>query len=141
MSKTKYLIIGSSHAGLSALDAIRIQDSEGGITLVTREEHLPYSPTILPYVVSGEVKPDKVFLRYEDDLDRYGVTFKRGTKVVGVDPSAKTVTLDSKENIAYEKLLLEGYCNFLLNGHQMGPKNLSKGLSMESLESSRQFFQ
>ena len=32
MSQTKYLIVGSSHAGLSALEAIRIQDEEEKIT-------------------------------------------------------------------------------------------------------------
>ena len=32
---------------------------------ITRDAHLPYSPTILPYVVSGRSQPDKVKLRDE----------------------------------------------------------------------------
>jgi hypothetical protein len=36
MSYSKYLIVGCSHAGLSALDAIRIRDREGSVTMLTR---------------------------------------------------------------------------------------------------------
>ncbi|MGE5840945.1 MAG: NADH-dependent phenylglyoxylate dehydrogenase subunit epsilon [Deltaproteobacteria bacterium] len=106
MHYTKYLIIGSSHAGLSALDAIRMQDKEGSLTLVTQESCLPYSPTILPYVLSGQAKPEKVFLRDQQSLDMLSVVFKPGAKVVGVDGRTREVTLESGERIEYEKLLL-----------------------------------
>jgi phenylglyoxylate dehydrogenase epsilon subunit len=103
---TKYLIIGSSHAGLSALDAIRLQDKEGSLTLVTQEACLPYSPTILPYLLSGQAKPEKVFLRDQQSLDSLSVVFKPGAKVVAVDGRCRQVTLQSGEKIEYEKLLL-----------------------------------
>ena len=60
---SKYLIVGSSHAALEAAAAIRMIDSRGTLTLLTRDAHLPYSPTILPYVVSGRSQPDNVQLR------------------------------------------------------------------------------
>jgi phenylglyoxylate dehydrogenase epsilon subunit len=106
MHHTKYLIIGSSHAGLSALDAIRLQDKAGSLTLVTQESCLPYSPTILPYVLSGQAQPEKVFLRDQQSLDGLSVVFKPGTKVVAVDGRSRQVTLQSGEKIEYEKLLL-----------------------------------
>jgi phenylglyoxylate dehydrogenase epsilon subunit len=106
MFHTKYLIIGSSHAGLSALDAIRLQDKAGSLTLVTQESCLPYSPTILPYVLSGQAQPGKVFLREQQSLDGLSVVFKPGTKVVAVDGRSRQVTLQSGEKIEYEKLLL-----------------------------------
>lgn len=106
MLHTKYLIIGSSHAGLSALDAIRLQDKEGSLILVTQESCLPYSPTILPYVLSGQAQPEKVFLRDQQSLDSLSVVFKPGAKVVAVDGSSRQVTLQSGEKIEYEKLLL-----------------------------------
>jgi len=43
--QTKYLIIGSSHAGLNAVDEIRVYDEEGLITMISKEDCLPYSPT------------------------------------------------------------------------------------------------
>ncbi len=106
MSQVKYLITGSSHAGLSALEAIRMQDGEGSITLLTREEYLPYSPTILPYVVSGLVEAKETFLRDEEALNRYGIEFKRDAKVVRVEPQTRTVKLQTGESIQCEKLLL-----------------------------------
>ena len=60
MQETQYLIVGASHAALSALQAIRMQDAEGSVTLVTRDDALPYSPTVLPYVVSGRSAPERV---------------------------------------------------------------------------------
>ena len=106
MSQTKYLIVGSSHAGLSALEAIRLQDEEERITLLTQEKYLPYSPTILPYVVSGLVDAKEAFLRDEEGLSRRGIEFRRDAKVVGVEPQTRTVKLESGESIEYEKLLL-----------------------------------
>jgi len=106
MSQTKYLIVGSSHAGLSALEAIRAQDREGGITLLTQEKYLPYSPTILPYVVSGLVEAENIHLKDEEALNEYGVNFRRGAKVIRVDPGAGTVSLETRESLGYENLLL-----------------------------------
>ena len=106
MSQTKYLIVGSSHAGLSALEAIRTQDQEGSVVLLTQEKYLPYSPTILPYVVSGLVDAKEAFLRDEEALNRYGIEFKRDARVVRVKAETRTVKLQTGESIEYEKLLI-----------------------------------
>jgi len=106
MSQSTYLIVGSSHAALSALDAIRIQDMDGSVTVVTQENTLPYSPTILPYVISGQVDPQQIFLRDRTDLDRSIVTFRNSARVVAVDPANHTVSIDSGETLQYEKMLL-----------------------------------
>ncbi|HUT71417.1 MAG TPA: FAD-dependent oxidoreductase [Desulfatiglandales bacterium] len=106
MSHSTYLIVGSSHAALSALEAIRIQDTDGSLTLVTQEDTLPYSPTILPYVISGQVDPEQISLRDAEALDRYRVAFKKGARVVAVDPANHSVSMDSGETLKYEKMLL-----------------------------------
>ena len=106
MSQTKYLIIGSSHAGLSAMDVIRMYDEEGPLTIVSREKTLPYSPTVLPYVLSGQAEPESIFLRGPDYFKKHKTTFLNGTAVVGVNSSKNTVTLDSGDDIHYDKLLL-----------------------------------
>lgn len=106
MPQSKYLIVGSSHAGLSALAAIRAHDREGSITLITREKHFPYSPTILPYVVSSQVKDEDVFLMNEDELAGYAVTFKKGAKLVSVDAASRRLRLEAGEDLEYENLLL-----------------------------------
>jgi len=106
MAHCKYLIIGSSHAGLSAMHAIRLHDGNSSITMVSGEECLPYSPTILPYVVSGETGQDRIFLRDEDFFKEFNINFVNGTKAVEIDPASNKVVLDMGEHINYEKLLL-----------------------------------
>lgn len=106
MRKSKYLIIGSSHAGLSAVAAIRIHDSEGSVTIVDAEDSLPYSPTILPYVISGQIELSDIFLHDEASLKILGVTYKPGEEIVKIDPSTHSVFTASGERFEYEKLLL-----------------------------------
>jgi phenylglyoxylate dehydrogenase epsilon subunit len=106
MSETRYLIVGASHAGLSAMDAIRTQDREGSLTLVSQEKCFPYSPTILPYIVSGKADPERIFLRDAAEFDRLTARFIHSKKAMAVDAAGHVVTLDSGESIGYEKLLL-----------------------------------
>jgi len=106
VQQTKYLIVGSSHAGLEGLSAIRMQDVDGSLTLVTRDTHLPYSPTVLPYVVSGKSDPERILLRDKAFFEKHNVAYRTGDAVVAVDTDARVVTLQSGETFAYEKLLL-----------------------------------
>ncbi len=106
MTHTEYLIVGASHAGLSALQAIRMHDSDGRITLVTRDAALPYSPTVLPYVVSGRSTPDRVALKDDGWFEKHKVGFIRSAAVTSVDAAARRARLASGEEIAFDKLLL-----------------------------------
>lgn len=106
MKESKYLIVGGSHAALSALDAIRLWDPEGPVTVLTQEERLPYSPTVLPYVVSGRAEPEGVFLRTGEAFARLGVSFEPGATVTGLDAAGHRVILGSGVEVKYEKLLL-----------------------------------
>ncbi|MFH1488805.1 MAG: NADH-dependent phenylglyoxylate dehydrogenase subunit epsilon [Pseudomonadota bacterium] len=105
-SQYKYVIVGSSHAGLAALKNIRIQDPEGSIALITREDALPYSPTILPYVLSGQIEPDNISLLNESDLMGMGVVFLRNKTLARINTHARGISLASGETLRYEKLLL-----------------------------------
>ena len=106
MVKTKYLIIGSSHAGLSAAEEIRVHDHQGSLVMVTMENTLPYSPTVLPYIVSGRVTADQVVLRDEKDFREKKIRFLKEKNVTSVDARACEVSLSDGEKIGYEKLLI-----------------------------------
>ena len=85
---------------------IRFQDEDGQIAMVSREQSLPYSPTILPYVISGKKQTDTILLRDESYFADLNVRFMPGSTVVAVNPAEATVALQSGETIRYEKLLL-----------------------------------
>jgi phenylglyoxylate dehydrogenase epsilon subunit len=106
MEQTKYLVVGSSHAALEAVTAIRMHDPEGSLTLLTRDPHLPYSPTVLPYVVSGRSAADGIFLRSEKFFADNHVSLKRGTALKALHAARNTAELADGSEIGYEKLLL-----------------------------------
>ena len=103
---SKYIIIGSSHAALEAATAIRLVDADGTLTLLTRDSHLPYSPTILPYVVSGRSQPDNVVLRDHAYFRDNAIAFMPGTNVVAVDPAQSRLGVASGETWRYDRLLI-----------------------------------
>jgi phenylglyoxylate dehydrogenase epsilon subunit len=103
---SKYLIIGSSHAALEAATAIRLIDADGALTLLTRDAHLPYSPTILPYVVSGRSQPDNVVLRNKVYFKDNAIAFVPGATVVSLDSARSSLRLASGETWQYDRLLI-----------------------------------
>jgi phenylglyoxylate dehydrogenase epsilon subunit len=106
MNATDYLIVGSSHAALEAISAIRLQDPDSSLTVLTADGHLPYSPTVLPYVVSGRSAADRVTLRDEAFFVEQRVRLQRGATVASVRPEANTVELEDGARWQYGKLLL-----------------------------------
>jgi phenylglyoxylate dehydrogenase epsilon subunit len=103
---SRYIIVGSSHAALEAAAAIRLIDGEGTLTVLTRDRRLPYSPTILPYVVSGRSQPDNVVLRDAAYFRDNAIGFVPNAAVVAVDPELNSLRLASGETRTFDKLLL-----------------------------------
>ncbi|MDO8606455.1 MAG: FAD/NAD(P)-binding oxidoreductase [Phaeospirillum sp.] len=106
MPEAKYLLVGSSHAALEALRSIRHFDPDGSMAMITRDQQLPYSPTILPYVVSGRSKPEAVLLRDEAFFEANACTFAPNAVATGLDAKTRSVTLASGESWRYERLLI-----------------------------------
>lgn len=104
--RTEYLIIGSSHAGLAAADEIRVNDEEGSLTMVTMENFLPYSPTVLPYIISGKVSTSQIYLKDEESFKTQKIHFVKGKAVTKVNPEAQTVMLSDGRQMNYKKLLI-----------------------------------
>lgn len=106
MHQTEYLIVGASHAALAAVQAIRMHDQSGSVTVVSKDNALPYSPTVLPYVVSGRSDPERVFLRDEAYFTDSNVDYLRGAAVRVLSACKNSVRLTSGAEIGYQKLLL-----------------------------------
>ncbi|BAE50483.1 NADH dependant phenylglyoxylate [Paramagnetospirillum magneticum AMB-1] len=106
MPEAKYLLVGSSHAALEALRAIRLVDPDGSMAMLTRDDRLPYSPTILPYVVSGRSAPDKVLLRDPAFFAANNCAYVPNARAVSLDAKARAVTLENGEVWRYQSLLI-----------------------------------
>lgn len=106
MDTTDYLIVGSSHAAIEAIDAIRMHDDEGSITVITRDAHPPYSPTVLPYVVSGRSLPERVYLRDAAYFEHNRIDYRCDATLAAVIPDRHAIRLGDGTELGYRKLLL-----------------------------------
>jgi 3-phenylpropionate/trans-cinnamate dioxygenase ferredoxin reductase subunit len=101
------VIIGSGMAGGNAAATLRDEGFRGPVVLITREPSVPF----------GRPPLSKTYLRSEEDLDgwyvrpagwyaEHDVELRTETGVAAADPAAHTVTLDSGEELGYQKILI-----------------------------------
>jgi 3-phenylpropionate/trans-cinnamate dioxygenase ferredoxin reductase subunit len=101
------VIVGSGLAGGNAAVTLREEGFRGPVVLISREPGVPF----------GRPPLSKTYLRSEEDLDGWyvrpagwyaghDVELRSGAVVVAVDPVAHTVTLDSGEELGYQKVLI-----------------------------------
>lgn len=102
----RYLILGNSAAGLTAVDAIRERDRDGPITVVSREPEPAYSRVALPYVLSREKQVPQITLRGAEYYEANGVELIAGVGASAVDTNTKTVTLEDGRRLQYDRLLI-----------------------------------
>ncbi|GAB4172073.1 MAG: FAD-dependent oxidoreductase [Rhodocyclaceae bacterium] len=81
-------------------------DAERDLLMVSRDDAPPYSPTLLPYVVSGRSDPSRIALRSEDWLRARGVRHLRARPVASVRPGEGVANLLDGGTIRFEKLLV-----------------------------------
>ena len=101
----KYVIIGNSAAGIGAVQGIRSVDKNGQIVVISDEKYHTYSRPLISYWLKGAVTEENMRYRNDDFYTTNGVETKLGVKVTAIDAKAKKVTLDSGEEVAYDKLL------------------------------------
>ena len=101
----KYLILGSSAAGINGAKEIRKLDPKGEITLVSKDEAI-YSRCIMHHYMSGKREMEELSFVEEDFFERYNIKWRGGTEAVGLDTEKKTVSLSSNEDMSYDKLLV-----------------------------------
>jgi 3-phenylpropionate/trans-cinnamate dioxygenase ferredoxin reductase subunit len=101
------VIIGGGLAGGNAAATLRDEGFPGPVVLISREPGVPF----------GRPPLSKTYLRSEEDLGgwyvrppgwyaEHDVELRSGATVVAVDPAAHTVTLDSGDELAYQKVLI-----------------------------------
>lgn len=101
------VIVGAGHAAGQAAASLRQEGFEDDIIIIGDEAHIPYQrPPLSKAYLAGELGIERVYLRPEKFYQDKNVTVKLNTSVTAIDTAAKTVTTDSGETIAYEKLLL-----------------------------------
>ena len=106
MAGKKHLIIGAGSAGLNAAEEIRRISAEDVIKIVSAEDFAPYSPTVLPYLLSGRIDESTLAMRQEGYFERLNATFVRGKEAIRIFPEKKEVLFRDGEREAYDALLI-----------------------------------
>lgn len=102
----KYVLIGAGPASVRAAETLRKADSACSITMIGLEREAPYSRMALPYYLSGIIEDTGTHLRKTDGHFE-GLNINHVyAKVNNIDSKGHSVTLDSGENYAYDKLLI-----------------------------------
>ena len=103
---TRYLIIGNGIAANSAAEALRAQDQQGAIIMVTREGCPFYYTPALPEYLAGEKDLKGITIHPLEWYNRRQIDLRLNTTVTAIDPQAHHVVTAAGEQIAYDRLLL-----------------------------------
>lgn len=106
MTVEHLVVVGASLTGLRAVESARATGWSGRVTMIGAEPHLPYDrpPLSKAALASGaaEMSPFRTETELRDDL---GVDLALGAPATGLDPQARTVTVDDRQ-IGYDALIV-----------------------------------
>ena len=103
----RYVIVGASLAGASAVKGIRQVDPDGSILLIGRETDLPYHrPPLTKTLWTGKKKVEDIFVNDAAFYAENGVVGRFGSEIVSLD-AANHLLQDAQGNqLHYDRLLL-----------------------------------
>ena len=101
----KYVVIGSSAAGINAVKELRRLDKDSEIVLISKDKDI-YSRCILHHYMEGIRSLEELNFAEGNFADLYQVNWMKGCEVTSVKPSEKVVVLADGTNVAYDKLLI-----------------------------------
>ncbi|WP_313757952.1 FAD-dependent oxidoreductase [Tissierella sp.] len=101
----RYVILGSSAAGVNGAKEIRKLDPNGEIIMISKDETI-YSRCILHHYMSRHRTMDRLRFVEGDFFERYRIKWVGGTEAVGLNAEKKEVYLSNGETVGYDKLLI-----------------------------------
>ena len=101
----KYVIIGNGPAAVSCIDGIRSIDTDGNITVISKEAHPAYFRPLISYYLEGKSKAENIGCRPADFYEKNGCEVIAG-EAIAIDKDNQTVTLKSGDVINYDRLCI-----------------------------------
>ena len=103
---TDVVVIGAGQAGAACVARLRQKGFDGHITLIGEEPVLPYQrPPLSKAYLLGDMALERLYLRPESFYNEQDIALRLGQAVTGIDPAARTVSLED-ETIRYDALVL-----------------------------------
>ncbi len=109
----RIVIIGSSAAGISAVETIRNFDKTSPITVITEEKFPSYFRCLIPKLISKEMEPSRLVYKSGGFYKRNQVSLLTGKRAVHVFPEERRVILDDDREVIYDRLLIATGANYV----------------------------
>ncbi len=101
----KYLILGSSAAGVNAARELRKLDNAAEITVASKDDIL-VSRCILHHYIEGKRDEEQLHFAGPNVMDEHNITFKTNYEATAVYSKTKEVSFANGEVLEYDKLLI-----------------------------------
>ncbi len=101
----KYLILGSSAAGINAARELRLIESDAQIIVASIDEFL-YSRCILHHYIEGKRTDKQLHFAGPNVIEDYNIDFRTNHEAISVDSKNKIVYFKNDSQITYDKLLI-----------------------------------
>ena len=109
-NNTHFVILGGGAAGLNCAETLRQSGFSGKITMVSKEESVPYDRTLLSKAIaSGD--SSKFGLRDEGFLKDADIDVSLKVPVFSIKPEEKKVILRNGKKLFYDKLCIATGCD------------------------------
>ncbi|WP_216913479.1 NAD(P)/FAD-dependent oxidoreductase [Nocardia noduli] len=106
-SQRRFVIVGGGLAAAKLAEALRDNDFDGTVTVLSTEEHLPYErPPLSKEHLLGKKSLDEFTVDPAQWYRDHHIDLRLGTTVTAIDRTAKTVTLPDGSTLDYDKLAL-----------------------------------
>jgi nitrite reductase (NADH) large subunit len=102
----RYIIIGGSAAGISAVEAIRSIDRTSPIELFSSEGTPFYSRVLLSYYIAGAITKEELHFRPLEFFSENKVTAHLGQRVERVLPESKSIRMEDGREYPFDRLLI-----------------------------------
>ncbi|WP_216892494.1 NAD(P)/FAD-dependent oxidoreductase [Nocardia alni] len=104
---SRFVIVGGGLAAGKLAEALRDNDFDGAITLITEEEHLPYErPPLSKEHLLGKKELSEFTVHPGQWYRDHRVDIRLATAVTSIDRAAKTVALPDGSTLRYDRLAL-----------------------------------
>lgn len=101
----RYVVIGASAAGISAVETLRRLDKDCEIILISEDKDV-YSRCMLHHYISHHRTLEEISFIDKDFFEKNNINWLKGKVVKSVNPNKKAVLLEGDEIINYDKLLI-----------------------------------
>ncbi len=102
----KYVVIGSSSAGIAAVSTLRELDHESHISVFSSEKEWPYNKCFLPDYIAGDKQREQLFIRDRIFFERQRIEAHFGVCVTTLDATQQIIGVEDGRQFDYDYLLI-----------------------------------